>query len=315
MNSIKVKFPARISMNLFTYPDRLVKGGYGVAIKMDNYLSVIKSNNDSIKVTSTEKNVDLLVRYYLEEFRKISNMDFNVSIVLELDNRFKNHVGFAFNSNIACALYFAFNKLLNDKYTKEELLKYLFVTYAELNGSKISKNDSTCMISQYCAFNGGMNVIDDLKLIYNYKFSNDYRLALIHFEDKVTSEYIVQREKKKSFNPMNISVIRKILKNQIIPDLNKNNIESLKKNNLNILEGSTRILRCEGYVESNEILSLANRLQAKGIVGLTSSSSTIYFISKNMKNINFNKKVDYYEIENNGITIIEVNYEEKCINK
>ena len=130
MNSIKVKFPARISMNLFTYPDRLVKGGYGVAIKMNNFLSIYKSDKDTIKVKSVEDNVYLLIKYYLEEFRKISGINFKVNIILELDDRFKNHVGYAFNSNIACALYFALNKLLDDRFTEEEILKFLFDSYA-----------------------------------------------------------------------------------------------------------------------------------------------------------------------------------------
>ena len=82
MNRIKVKFPARISMNLFTYPNKRVKGGYGVAIKMNNYLSISKSIKDSIKVKTVEDNVDLLIKYYLEEFRKISNFKFKVNIVL-----------------------------------------------------------------------------------------------------------------------------------------------------------------------------------------------------------------------------------------
>lgn len=302
MNNIKVKFPARISMNLFTYPDSLVKGGYGVAIKMNNYLSITKSDYDNIEVKSIENNVDLLVKYYLEEFRKIANMDFNVNIILELDDRFKNHIGFAFNSNIACALYFALNKLLDDKYTKEELLKYLFETYAELDNSKISKQDSTCMISQYCAFDGGMNIIDNLKSIYNYKFSNDYKLALIHFEDKVKNDNY--KEQKKHFIPLDINYIKELFKIKIIPDLNNSNIESLKKNNLTILKGSTRIIRCKNYIKSNEIFELFNQLETTGIVGLTSSNPTMYYISNNMKKLNLNNKIDYYEIDNNGITII-----------
>ena len=305
MNSIKVKFPARISMNLFTYPDKIVKGGYGVAIKMNNYLSVTKSDKDNILVKSAQENVDVLVKYYLEEFRKISNNDFKVNIVLELDDRFKNHIGYAFNSNIACALYFALNKLIDDKYREEEILKYLFESYAELNNKKISKNDSTCMISQHCALHGGMNIIDDLKLIYNYKFTEDYKLALIHFEDTVknkTKEEI--REKKKQFIPMDIKDIRELFYNKIIPELDNNIINSLKTNNLKILEGSTRILRCKNYCCSDDMINVMNKLSSDGLVGLTSSSSTVYFISDDVDKLNLKNKIDYFDIDNQGITIL-----------
>lgn len=305
MNSIKVKFPARISMNLFTYPDRLVKGGYGVAIKMNNFLSIYKSDKDTIKVKSVEDNVYLLIKYYLEEFRKISGINFKVNIILELDDRFKNHVGYAFNSNIACALYFTLNKLLDDRFTEEEILKLLFDSYAELNNGKISKNDSTCMISQHCAFHGGMNIIDDLKLIYNYKFTTDYKLGLISFKDEIKNTNIEElKEKKKQFIPMNIQDIRKLFYNIIIPDLNKDNTKSLQTNNLKILKGSTRILRCKNYLCGEEMLDIMDKFSLKGVVGLISSSAKIYFISKNMKNIDSKYKVDYFEIDNQGITIV-----------
>lgn len=305
MNSIKVKFPARISMNLFTYPDRLVKGGYGVAIKMNNFLSIYKSDKDTIKVKSVEDNVYLLIKYYLEEFRKISGINFKVNIILELDDRFKNHIGYAFNSNIACALYFALNKLLDDRFTEEEILKFLFDSYAELNNGKISKNDSTCMISQHCAFHGGMNIIDDLKLIYNYKFTTDYKLGLISFKDEIKNTNIEElKEKKKQFIPMNIQDIRKLFYNIIIPDLNKDNTKSLQTNNLKILKGSTRILRCKNYLCGEEMLDIMDKFSLKGVVGLISSSAKIYFISKNMKNIDSKYKVDYFEIDNQGITIV-----------
>ena len=305
MNSIKVKFPARISMNLFTYPDRLVKGGYGVAIKMNNFLSIYKSDKDTIKVKSVEDNVCLLIKYYLEEFRKISGINFKVNIILELDDRFKNHVGYAFNSNIACALYFTLNKLLDDRFTEEEILKLLFDSYAELNNGKISKNDSTCMISQHCAFHGGMNIIDDLKLIYNYKFTTDYKLGLISFKDEIKNTNIEElKEKKKQFIPMNIQDIRKLFYNIIIPDLNKDNTKSLQTNNLKILKGSTRILRCKNYLCGEEMLDIMDKVSLKGVVGLISSSAKIYFISKNMKNIDSKYKVDYFEIDNQGITIV-----------
>ena len=269
MNSIKVKFPARISMNLFIYPDKLVKGGYGVAIKMNNFLSIYKSDKDTIKVKSVEDNVCLLIKYYLEEFRKISGINFKVNIILELDDRFKNHVGYAFNSNIACALYFTLNKLLDDRFTEEEILKFLFDSYAELNNGKISKNDSTCMISQHCAFHGGMNIIDDLKLIYNYKFTTDYKLGLISFKDEIKNTNIEElKEKKKQFIPMNIQDIRKLFYNIIIPDLNKDNTKSLQTNNLKILKGSTRILRCKNYLCGEEMLSIMDKFSLKGVVGL-----------------------------------------------
>lgn len=305
MNSIKVKFPARISMNLFTYPDRLVKGGYGVAIKMNNFLSIYKSDKDTIKVKSVEDNVYLLIKYYLEEFRKISGINFKVNIILELDDRFKNHVGYAFNSNIACALYFTLNKLLDDRFTEEEILKFLFDSYAELNNGKISKNDSTCMISQHCAFHGGMNIIDDLKLIYNYKFTTDYKLGLISFKDEIKNTNIEElKEKKKQFIPMNIQDIRKLFYNIIIPDLNKDNTKSLQTNNLKILKGSTRILRCKNYLCGEEMLSIMSGLSLKGIAGIISSTAKIYFISKNIKDIDSKYKVDYFEIDNQGITIV-----------
>lgn len=305
MNSIKVKFPARISMNLFTYPDKLVKGGYGVAIKMNNFLSIYKSDKDTIKVKSVEDNVCLLIKYYLEEFRKISGINFKVNIILELDDRFKNHVGYAFNSNIACALYFTLNKLLDDRFTEEEILKFLFDSYAELNHGKISKNDSTCMISQHCAFHGGMNIIDDLKFIYNYKFTTDYKLGLISFKDEIKNTNIEElKEKKKQFIPMNIQDIRKLFYNIIIPDLNKDNTKSLQTNNLKILKGSTRILRCKNYLCGEEMLSIMSRLSLKGIAGIISSTAKIYFISKNIKDIDSKYKVDYFEIDNQGITIV-----------
>ena len=305
MNKIKVKFPARISMNLFTYPNKLVKGGYGVAIKMNNYLSISKSDKDSIKVKSVEDNVDLLIKYYLEKFRKISNFKFKVNIVLELDDRFKNHVGYAFNSNIACAIYYALNKIIDDRFTKDEILKYLFETYAELNNSSITRNDSTCMISQHCALNGGLNIIDDLKLIYNYKFPINYKIALIYFDDKIINNNIEEiKQKKKQFIPMSINYIRQIFNNNIIPELDNDNIKNLKVNNLKILKGSTRILRCENYLCGDEMIKVMEKLSTNGIVGLTSSSSTIYFISKDMKKLNLKNRVDYFEIDNQGITII-----------
>lgn len=305
MNSIKVKFPARISMNLFTYPNKLVKGGYGVAIKMNNFLSISKSDKDDIKVKSIEDNVDLLINYYLEEFRKISNFKFKLNIVLELDNRFKNHVGYAFNSNIACALYFALNKILDDKFTEDEILKYLFETYAELNNGGISKNDSTCMISQHCALHGGLNIIDDLKLLYNYKFKTDYKLALIHFDNKIINNNIDEiKQKKKQFVPMNINFVRQLFNNKIIPELDNDNIKSLEINNLKILKGSTRMLRCENYLCGDEMISIMDELSKNGVVGLTSSSPTIYFIGKDIKKINLKNRVDYFEIDNQGIIVI-----------
>ena len=305
MNRIKVKFPARISMNLFTYPNKLVKGGYGIAIKMNNYLSISKSTKDIIKVKSVEDNVDLLIKYYLEEFRKISKFKFKVNIFLELDDKFKNHVGYAFNSNIACAMYYSLNKLIDDRFTKNEMLEYLFETYAELNNSNITKNDSTCMISQHCALNGGLNIIDDLKLIYNYKFPDDYKMVLIYFDNKIINNNIEEtKQKKKQFIPMSIIFIRKIFNNNIIPELDNDNMESLKVNNLKILKGSSRILRCENYLCSDEMIETMEKLSINGVVGLTSSSPTIYFISKDIKKLNLENEIDYFEIDNQGITII-----------
>ena len=305
MDKIKIKFPARISMNLFTYPNKIVKGGYGIAIKMDNYLSISKSIKDSIRVKSVEDNVDLLITYYLKEFRKISNINFKVSIVLELDDRFKNHVGYAFNSNIACALYYALNKLIGNKFTKDEIINYLFETYAELNNSSITRNDLTCMISQHCALNGGLNIIDDLKLLYNYKFPIDYKIALIYFDDIIINNNIEElKQKKKQFIPMNINYIRQLFNNKIIPELNNDNIKSLEFNNLRILKGSTRILRCENYLRADEMIKTMEKMSTNGIVGLTSSSPTIYFISNNMKKLNLENKVDYFEIDNQGITMV-----------
>ena len=71
-----------------------------------------------------------------------------------------------------------------------------------------------------------------------------------------------------------------------------------------ILKGSTRILRCENYLCGDEMIKVMEKLSTNGIVGLTSSSPTIYFISKDMKKLNLKNKVDYFEIDNQGITII-----------
>ena len=161
------------------------------------------------------------------------------------------------------------------------------------------------MISQHCAFHGGMNIIDDLKLIYNYKFTTDYKLALVSFNDEIKNTNIEElKEKKKQFVSKNIQDIRKLFHNIIIPDLNKDNIKSLQTNNLKILKGSTRILRCKNYLCGEEMLSIMSRLSLKGIAGIISSTAKIYFISKNMKSIVSKYKVDYFEIDNQGITIV-----------
>ena len=52
------------------------------------------------------------------------------------------------------------------------------------------------------------------------------------------------------------------------------------------------------------MIRMMEKLSRSGIVGLTSSSPTIYFIGKEVNKFDIKNRVDYFEIDNEGIEII-----------
>ncbi len=178
-----MEFPGRLEGNSL-YPGYTIQkgnlgGGYGFTISMNNYLTI--ENGFSKNILEIENNdAKKLVEYYLSIFKEKFYVNDNFKISLNLDKDFTNHHGVSFNINIICALIYCFRELYMPNISNEKLIKYLYTINAEVENENITKGEIFTGIGHNCAFNGGACFVGKYgKLLFNYKFPNDYKVILV----------------------------------------------------------------------------------------------------------------------------------------
>lgn len=319
---VKVRVPSRLHIDVMD--DRELKvgkvggGGIGLAVDMSSFITIeiIKGEKDQI-VSKKDK----LVEYILDLMRTVLNVDAHFKVAYEGDSRLKEHGGMASNASLQMGIAYGVNYLFESKLTDEELITIIQENYCEQEGEILTKEVFTSGVADNAVLYGGLCFVDKMgKLIYSKKLPDNLKVALIRAdfgelsnnenEDKdICNDSIIKKNYTNNF----YSEKEKIIRNEIIPDLMKNQYESLKKNMKKFAKlDSSCILAQNCMVKDFTYEELSKMIEsvANSIIRVCSNSPFVCVITDNTKKIKeicdkFDIEMVIYDIDNEGMEIVE----------
>ena len=315
-NIVNVLAPARLHISIMNpynmILEKLGGGGIGLALNLNNIITIeVIENNEDIIIHEKKA----VIEHFLIIMRKLFNSNIHFKVSVQFDPNMKEHCGLASNSMLSSAIIYGVNHIFGDILTKYELVEILDNNFVESHENFLVKDICTGIAHNTCFFGGLCIVSADGKLINKYNFPEYYKIFLIK-ADKInkkdnikTEQNIVQLLQQYDNN----TYLKKsyIILNHIIPDLDKNNFDSLFKYNYTFQHYNNEKNVLDFYFINN--VSVRNFLLEfekipNVMAGLSTNAKYVYIISKNtelIKDICSDKKIKYslYSVNNNGVAI------------
>lgn len=314
---VSVLAPARLHLTAMN-PSKMVLGqlgggGIGLALDLKNIIKIEYLPNSTEDIILHPKRA--VIEHCLIIMRKLFGTTTYFKVDVQFDENMSEHCGLASNSMLSNAIIYGVNYIFGDFLSKEELIEILDNNFVEEQNGFLVRDICTGIAHNVCSLGGLCIVSDSGKLIKKFNFSNDYKVFLIktskvnHISNIKTEENIVDLLKKYDTNIYENSY--KIL-NEIIPDLNKNNFESLfKYNYFTQYVANTKNISDYYFINDLPVRKVLFNFEnlPNVMAGLSTNAKFIYVISSDVgliENICINQNLDYklYSVNNNGVCII-----------
>ena len=289
INNIEAMFPGRVQMcpldfNAFQFgiPGG---GGYGVSIKMDNYIRIMTAEKDIISIDEDKK---ILVYHYLMLMKKILNINVGLNINIKLDNITKEHFGVGSSASIATAICYLINYMCGNIISLDDLVEIISINYVEIYKNKLTLGMTTG-VSLHSILKGEFVIVsNNANLIYSKKVPSEYKVILIDTklkrDDMDKPENMEQINRSKKLDSDFKKIRSDLFLMEIIPDLNKNNWKSLFNYNTFFQLNGGQLAVIESYEnEGNAIKNIINHFSKFEdiMIGVTSVGPTVYAFTKN----------------------------------
>ena len=286
---------------------------FGLALDLKNIVTIEYLPNECKDIILHDKKA--VIEHCLIIMRKLFNSDAHFKVEVEFDKHLNEHCGLASNAMLSNSIFHGVNYIFGNFLSKEELIEILDNNFVEEHNGLLVRDICTGIAHNVCSLGGLCIVSDNGKLIKKFNFPSNYKIFLIKtskvnkMSNIKTEESIVDLLKKHDTNIYEKSY--KIL-NEIIPDLNQNNIESLFRYN-HQLQHVDNTKNISDYYFINDLPVSKVLLNFENLpnvmAGLSTNAKFVYIISSNIElikkiciknNLNFS----IFSINNNGIDTI-----------
>lgn len=323
-NNIKIKneiatvqVPARLHVSIMN-PHKMILenlggGGLGLGLDMNNIIKieVIKSNEDII-----EHSKKAVILHFLTLMRKLFNVNTHFKVTVKFDNAMKEHCGLASNATLSIAIMYGINYIFGNILTKTEIIEILDNNFAEEENGMLVRDICTGIAHNTCCL-GGFNIVSDNgKLIKKYDMPNNLKVFITKIDKKKNINNI-SNEKNivdllKEFDKNSYLQRSYIILNNIIPDLDRGNIESLFKYNYQFQHFNDEVNVLDYYfINDIPVRTILKKIECipNVMAGLTTNAKYLFAITTEIdvvKKICEENNLLYaiYDINNSGVKII-----------